>query len=77
MGKLYKEMGFEDAEKYLRTDLVRVESKDGVSGEITFMEAACLAQFKQLVIPRSTVMLELEMPSIERLYSSGNHFVES
>ena len=71
MGRLYKEIGFEDAEKYLHTGRIRVEADDGVCGEITFMESAYLAQFKFHTIPRNSVMLEFEHPSIDKLYPSG------
>lgn len=74
MARLYKEMGFEGAEKYLHTGRVRVESEDGVCGEITFMESACLAKFKPHAIPRSSVMLEFEIPSIDKLYPGGELF---
>lgn len=74
MERLYKEMEFDDAEKYLRTGFVRVEAEDCVHGEITFMETACLAKFKQHTIPRSSVMLEFEIPYIDKLYPSGELF---
>ena len=74
MERLYKEIGLDDVEKYLSTGRVRVESEDGVYGEITFMESSCLAQFQLHTIPRSSVMLEFEIPSIDKLYPSGEPF---
>ena len=74
MEKLYKEMDFEDAEKYLATGLVRVESEDGVCGEITFMESTCMVRFKQHTISRCAVMFEFEIPSLDKLYASSTPF---
>ena len=60
---LYKAMKTEDAEYYLREDLLCVESEDSVCGMITFLE-----RFAPNTIPQSNVMFEFEVASVDSLY---------